>query len=396
MHVVVDYTPAVHQGAGIGRHTRGLVQGLAAVLQEEKLAHSITLLVFGRPSGGVRVPAGCAVRVVPVSARALAIAWHRLHLPWPVTWLGVRGDLYHASDFVLPPTGGMPALVTVHDLSFLAVPQCADAGLRAYLNRVVPRSVRRAQHVLADSENTKRDLVRLLDVPADKITVVYPGVEPRFRPVEDAAALAAVRRKYGLGQGPFVLGVGTLEPRKNWPALIRAWAQLRRTTSLPHRLVIAGGKGWLYDAIFQTAEETGLAEAISFPGFVDDADLPALYSAADVFVYPSLYEGFGLPVLEALACGTPVVCADNSSLPEAAGDAALLVNAADEEALAAALYRLLTDDVLRQSLRQRGLAHAQRFTWQASARVLLAAYQRVYAETLPPPLRRAEAAGGEP
>lgn len=381
MHVVVDYTPAVHQGAGIGRHTRGLVQGLTSLIAAEALDHKLTLVVFGRPGHAIGVPVGCDVRVVPIPSRALAIAWHRLSLPFPVSWLGVRGDLYHASDFVLPPTGGIPALVTVHDLSFLTVPQCADTGLRAYLSRVVPRSVRRAYHVLADSESTKRDLVRLLGVSPEKITVVYPGVEPRFRPVEDPTALAAVRFRYGLGDAPFVLGVGTLEPRKNWPALIRAWAQMRQAASLPHRLVIAGGKGWLYEDIFRTAEATGLRNEVIFPGFVADADLPALYSAAAVFAYPSLYEGFGLPVLEALACGTPVVCTDNSSLPEAAGDAALLVNAADTEALATALHRLLTDEPLRQTLRRRGLAHAQKFTWERSAQVLLAAYERVYAET---------------
>lgn len=389
MHVVVDYTPAVHQGAGIGRHTRGLVRGLASLIAAEALDHRLTLVVFGRPGHAIEAPAGCDVRVVPLSLRALTIAWHRLGLPFPVSWLGVRGDLYHASDFVLPPTGGMPALVTVHDLSFLTVPRCADAGLRAYLSHIVPRSVRRAYHVLADSESTQRDLVRLLQVSPEKVTVVYPGVEPRFRPVEEPAALAAVRQKYGLGDGPFVLGVGTLEPRKNWPVLIRAWARLRQTTPLPHRLIIAGGKGWLYEDIFRTAEATGLRDEVIFPGFVADADLPALYSAAAVFAYPSLYEGFGLPVLEALACGTPVVCADNSSLPEAAGDAALLVNAADEEALATALHRLLADEPLRQTLRRRGLAHAQKFTWEASARVLLAAYERVYAETRAAALHRA-------
>lgn len=381
MRIVLDYTPAVHQSAGIGRHTRGLVQGLASLIAAETLDHRLTLMVFGQPGREIEAPVGCDLHVVPIPVRALTIAWHRLGLPLPVSWLGARGDLYHASDFVLPPTGGIPALVTVHDLSFLTVPQCADAGLRAYLSRVVPRSVRRAHHVLADSENTKRDLVRLLGVSPEKITVVYPGVEPRFQPVEEPAALAAVRQKYGLGDGPFVLGVGTLEPRKNWPALIRAWARLRQTTPLPHRLVIAGGKGWLYDDIFRTAKDTGLRDEIIFPGYVADADLPALYSAASVFAYPSLYEGFGLPVLEALACGTPVVCADNSSLPEAAGDAALLVNAADEEALATALHRLLTDEPLRQTLRRRGLAHAQKFTWGRSARVLLAAYERVHAET---------------
>jgi glycosyltransferase involved in cell wall biosynthesis len=187
-----------------------------------------------------------------------------------------------------------------------------------------------------------------------------------------------VRARYGIGDKQFVLGVGTLEPRKNWPALIRAWAQLRRERRLSHRLVLAGGKGWLTESIFDAADASGFRSEIVFAGFVADDDLPALYSAADVFVLPSLYEGFGIPVLEAMACGTPVVCANNSSLPEAAGDAALLVSAFDEQGLADAIRQLVEDAGLRSRLTERGWAQASRFTWQAAAATLLATYERVY------------------
>jgi glycosyltransferase involved in cell wall biosynthesis len=258
------------------------------------------------------------------------------------------------------------------------VPDCADAGLRAYLSRVVPRSVARASHVLADSESTRRDLTHLLGVSPDRVTVVYPGVEARFHPEQDAAALARVRQRYSVGDAPFVLGVGTLEPRKNWPALIRAWTRLRQASGLPHRLVIAGGKGWLAEGIFAAAQASPYRDDIVFTGFVDDADLPALYAAAGVFAFPSRYEGFGIPVVEALACGTPVVCAYNSSLPEAAGDAALLVTCDDDAALAAALQRLIEDQALRQSLQAAGLAQAARFTWQSAAAALWQTYERIY------------------
>lgn len=373
MRIVIDYTPAVHQGAGIGRHTRGLVSALAPLTA----GHQVTLLVFGRPAAGeIQAPPGLAVKVLPLPNRWFTLAWQRARLPLPVEWLSGAADLYHASDFVLPPLSRSAGLLTVHDLSFLTVPECAEASLHRYLSRVVPRSVARADHLLADSESTRRDLVQLLGVPASKVTVVYPGVESRFRPNDDPSVLARVRQRYGLGDGPFVLGVGTLEPRKNWPALIRAWAQMRRATGLPHRLALAGGKGWLYDGIFQTAAASGLQEDIIFTGFVDDADLPALYAAADLFAFPSLYEGFGIPVVEAMACGTPVVCAGNSSLPEAAGDAALLVTAEDEQQLAQALQRAIEDTPLRQRLRQRGLAQARQFTWEASATKLWAVYQQ--------------------
>jgi glycosyltransferase involved in cell wall biosynthesis len=376
VRIVIDYTPAVHQGAGIGRHTRGLVSALAP----HAAGHDVTLLVFGRPPDGhtLAAPPGASVRVVPLPNRWLTLGWHRLGLPLPVEWLSGPADLYHASDFVLPPVRRARSLLTVHDLSFLTVPDCADAGLRAYLSRVVPRSVARASHVLADSESTRRDLIHLLGLPPDRVTVVYPGVEAHFQPEQDAARLAQMRQRTAIGDGPFVLGVGTLEPRKNWPALIRAWTRMRQTGGPPHRLVIAGGKGWLVEGIFAAAQASPYRGDILFTGFVDDADLPALYAAADVFAFPSRYEGFGIPVVEALACGTPVVCADNSSLPEAAGDAALLVACDDDHALATALQQLIEDQALRQRLRAAGLAQAARFTWQSAAAALWQTYERIY------------------
>lgn len=374
MRIVIDYTPAVHQGAGIGRHTRGLISALAPLTA----GHDVTLLVFGAPHGEpASAPPGLTVRTLPLPNRWLTVGWHRLRIPLPVELLSGATDLYHASDFVLPPLRQARGLLTVHDLSFVTAPECADAGLRAYLSRVVPRSAARADHILADSQSTRRDLIDLLGVAPEKVTVVYPGVEARFQPEHDPAALHRVRARYGLGDQPFILGVGTLEPRKNWPALILAWERLRKTGHLPHHLVIAGGKGWMVEEIFRVAQASPLAQDIHFTGFVADEDLPALYAAADLFAFPSRYEGFGIPVIEAMACGTPVVCADNSSLPEAAGEAALLVNCDDIEGLATAMGRLIGESALRARLRAAGLAQAARFTWDAAAAVLWQTYQQV-------------------
>jgi len=195
----------------------------------------------------------------------------------------------------------------------------------------------------------------------------------RFRP-ENQAKLAGTREKYGLNW-PFVFSISTLEPRKNFDGLIRAFAEARRQAGFPHHLVIAGGKGWLYESIFAEVQRQNAGDYVHFPGFVADADLPALYNLADLFVFPSHYEGFGIPVLEALACGAPVLCTDTSSLPEITGDAARLIPTADHPALVDALCDLLTDESARARLAARGPAQAAQWTWEAAAERLLSVYQ---------------------
>jgi glycosyltransferase involved in cell wall biosynthesis len=372
MHIAIDYTPAVHQAAGIGRYTRGLVTALARL----DTRHRFTLLVLGR--AGARfapssLPANFKLRYAPLSDRWATVLWHRLNLPLPVDVFTGRADLFHGPSFTLPPSFA-PSLLTVHDLSFLRYPQGAFPPLLAWLSRAVPRSLRRARHVLADSESTRRDLVELMGIAADRITVIGAGVDEHFGRVSDPSTLAAVRTRYNLPER-FILGISTLEPRKNFTGLIAAFDRLAAAGLPDLHLVIAGGKGWLYDDIFAAAAASPVSQRIHFPGFVADEDLPALYTLADLFAFPSHYEGFGIPVLEAMACGTPVVCADNSSLPEVAGDAALLVPAADSQALADALHRLLIDLSLRENLVGRGLEQVKKFTWEAAARRLLAVYE---------------------
>jgi glycosyltransferase involved in cell wall biosynthesis len=307
---------------------------------------------------------------VPLSDWALTILWHRLQLPLWVDLFTGPVDVFHSPDFVLPPVRRARTILTVHDLTFMRVPQSAFPTVRAYLNQVVPRSVRRADLVLADSQCAKNDLVELLGIPPEKIEVVYAGIEPRFHPFDDRSVLEPVRVRYCLPRR-FILTVGTLEPRKNHVRLIEAFARLRREGL---KLVIAGGKGWMYEEIFAKIEELDLRDEVIFPGFIADEDLPALYNLAELFAYPSLYEGFGIPPLEAMACGTPVVASNTSSLPEVVGQGGLLVSPTDVEALAEAMQRLLDDSALREQLVARGLVQARRFTWRAAAERLLEAY----------------------
>jgi glycosyltransferase involved in cell wall biosynthesis len=382
VRIGIDYTSAVFQSAGIGRLTRNIVDGLAQIDRQNEY----TLLVQGRSlphaqrstgacnmASGIRAANFRTVRTW-INERWWHRIWFRLRLPLAVEWAIGPVDLFHSPDFTLPPVRrGTRTVVTVHDLSFVRMPECFEPALLAYLMAHVPRAVARADWVLADSESTRQDLIELLGAPADRTSVIYPGIEPRFRPVIDADALQHVRVKYDLPEH-FVLSLGTVQPRKNYVGLMRAFAQLSEPDL---SLFVAGGQGWLSDEIYRAAAELGLDTRVRFLGFVDDVDLPALYSAAALFALPSLYEGFGIPLLEAMACGTPIVAADNSSLPEVVGDAGVLVDAHDTDALAQAMQQLLADTEQRQRLVQRGLARARRFTWQRAAEQLLCTYRRV-------------------
>ncbi|HFD39768.1 MAG TPA: glycosyltransferase family 1 protein, partial [Anaerolineae bacterium] len=299
MRIGIDYTAAVRQGGGIGRYTRNLIRALAALDDDNRYI----LFTAGRGDDGLGSwPENFRRRAVPLSDRWLNILWQRLRLPVPIQLVTGPLDLFHSPDFVLPPTGRTPTVLTVHDLSFLRVPQCFVPRFREYLTGAVARAVKRAGHILADSQSTRRDLIELLAVEPERVTVLYPGVEPRFRPIASAAAdpastLSGVRARYDLPER-FILGLGTLQPRKNFDGLIRAFAHLRhdlKETAEDLHLVIGGGKGWLYEETLTLPSQLGLEGRVHFLGFVEDADLPALYTLASAFAFPSWYEGFGLP-----------------------------------------------------------------------------------------------------
>lgn len=371
--IAIDYTPAIRQQAGIGRIIRGQVSALLAA----DTNYELRLFVVGHVTNADRALAPQRLHTTPINERNMTRLWHRLNSPMPrVEWFtGGPLDLYHGTDFVLAPNGAHRSVLTVHDLAFLFYPDAAMPSLHRYLNVVVPRSVKRADHIIADSANTARDLEQQWMVPSEKLSVVQGGVDhSHFQPITDEATLLQVKTKYGAGHGPYILAVSRIEPRKNFVRLIEAFSRARQDTELPHRLVIGGRKGWLYDKVFAKVKELHLEEVVHFCGFVDDSDLPALYSGAEFVAYPSLYEGFGLPILEALACGKPVLTGDNSCLPEAAGPGAIYVNSSDIDSIAQGIVRMASDPELRGRLASAGRAHADAFTWERSARQLIAAY----------------------
>jgi glycosyltransferase involved in cell wall biosynthesis len=328
-----------------------------------------------------------------------------LRIPFGLPWASLRGsfDLLHVT-YNAPPLSPCPTVVTIHDISFEHYPQFFSPRDRLILKTLTPLSARRAAHILTVSQHAKQEIVDRYGLPPDKITVTYEAAGEQFHPISDPTTLQAVRAKYGIGDGPFVLALGNLQPRKNIARLVAAFAQTvnseqspavnRQQSKVPGQpsrettdpcslftthcsLVIAGKAQWRESEVYRAVQQAGLEGRVVFPGYVDDADLPALYSAATVFVYPSLYEGFGLPPLEAMACGTPVISSNAASLPEVVGDAALLVDPSDTAALAQALRAALTEPSLRADLRQRGLSRAAQFSWERCAAETLAVYCQV-------------------
>ncbi|MCY4020192.1 MAG: glycosyltransferase family 1 protein [Chloroflexi bacterium] len=287
-----------------------------------------------------------------------------------------RFDLYHALAFVAPLYLKAPMVVTVYDLSFLLFPDRLSPARRWYLRNFTALTCRRALRVLAISRSTATDLARLLGVNPGKIDVTPLGYDRSvFRPLP-AAAVKQFRARQGLPDR-FWLFVGTLEPRKNLVMLLRAYARLPRAGRLP--LILVGGKGWMTDDVFTTIERDGLQDSVRHVGFVPAADLPLWYNSAEAFLYPSIYEGFGLPVLEAMACGTPVLTADISSLPEVVGDAGLCLPPEDTEPWTAALVNIKQDLDWREEARERGLYRAKRFSWERTAALTLDSYRKALA-----------------
>jgi glycosyltransferase involved in cell wall biosynthesis len=368
MLIGIDASRAtIARPTGTEVYSRHLVQALLALGSPHRFR-----LYFRDPIPPGSFP-GADLRFIPFPR-----LWTHLRLSWEM----VRRppDALFVPAHVVPLVHPDVSLVTVHDLGYLHFPQAHPWRQRFYLDLSTRWSVRVSAHVLADSAATGADLVTRYGVPPGKVTVAYPGRDEGLAPVLDPAEVEVVKARHGIG-GDYFLYVGTLQPRKNLARLVEAFAAFRQRAGamVGERgtlLVLAGKRGWLYDDLFKQVRRLGMEGHVCFPGYISDEEKAALMSGALAFLFPSLYEGFGLPVLEAQACGCPVITSTTSSLPEIAGNGALLVDPRDAMAIAAAMERVTSDPVLRENLVERGLANVSRFSWTACARTVLSALEQ--------------------
>ncbi len=288
----------------------------------------------------------------------------------------LQGDLYHGLAFAAPVAAKVPTVITIHDLSFLRYPETFSPWKRRYLSWITQESAQRAAAIITVSESSKQDVVRLLGVPEERVHAIYNGISDRFKPLP-ATEIETWRRQKGLPTR-FIFYLGTLQPRKNVTTLIKAYAQWRQQSGVQDvPLILAGAQGWGYKALLSLVATLNLGNVVRFTGFLPDEELPYWYNAATLFAYPSLYEGFGLPVAEAMACGTPVVAADASALPEVVGDAGLLLPPRDADAWTDGLQQLLDDRELAAHLAHAGRQKSLSFTWVRTVHETIGVYRQI-------------------
>ena len=367
MRIAFDGTTLRPGRTGVGYYTEHLLHHLARESSDE-------LVVVSNRAVETAMPLPPRVRVASGYGCPLRLPWMQLVAPRMLDELGA--DVAHFTNSVVPLASPVPTVVTIHDMSLSLYPQFHPMR-RVLLNRPLANlAARRVDAIITVSHSARRDILRLYNLPPERVRVVHEAAAPEFHPIDDRAALGRVRRRYELPDR-FILYVGTIEPRKNLPRLLEAFARRRASGDLPHTLVCVGRYGWRARDVQRAIDRLQLDRAVRFLGYVPFADLPAIYNLADVFVFPSLHEGFGLPVMEAMACGTPVVIGRNSSLVEIAADAAEAVDPLDVDAIGDALVRVTRDRAHHDALRQRGLQRSSAFSWPRAARETLDVYHWV-------------------
>jgi glycosyltransferase involved in cell wall biosynthesis len=367
MRIAIEANLSWRNRAGTGSHVRGLFGTM------EKIAPEHTYLYLADPMTPSRTTSeeGTKSTLQRLINGLRQMAWLQVSLARQVR--ASRAHLFHAPAGISPFWQPCPTVITVHDLAILRYPETFDPLWRVYAMVTLRLALPRAEAVIAISESTRRDISEYFSLPTDRVHVIHNGYDRKFRPIADQERLTSIRHRLGLPER-FVLSVGTLEPRKNISRLLEAFRHFKSQSDIPHKLVLAGDRGWLHADILEQIQSLALEQEVLFTGYVDDDDLPLLYSAAEMLVYPSLYEGFGLPPLEAMACGCPVVTSDVSSLPEVVGDAAIRVDPYDVAAIARAMADLLNRPDLRAGLVEQGLQRARLFSWERAATETLQVY----------------------
>ncbi|MDZ7836906.1 MAG: glycosyltransferase family 1 protein [Actinomycetota bacterium] len=375
MQIGIDISTLANHGQdiGAGRYIYNLVKNLADIDSGHRfrlVARCTTdqhLEAVGQLTGKSNVTA----RLFRTNEKRLGW-WDRFRFP-PYEFLGFKADVLHCPDFMIAPTLNKNIVLTINDLAFIRYPQFNfDWFIKKYTRQVKANALR-AKKIIAISNSTRQDIIEFFAIPSEKIEVIYPAADSVFTKLEQPDK--AVCKKYHL-EDQFILSVGTIEPRKNYPALIKAFNQLKKDFK-QLKLVVVGRTGWKSEASFQAREDSPYSRDILFLGRVSDQDLLHLYNQAMVFVYPSIFEGFGLPVLEAMNCGLPVIAGNNSSIPEVVGDSGMLVDTDDSDALSGAVAEVLADEHLRKELVAKALARAGKFSWEDNARTTLSLYNQL-------------------
>lgn len=362
---------SIFNKAGIYQYTYNLVSSLLAIdSHNDYILFSAFLHGKGfRGDGRIKSK---FVRRFPGRFLDLILERH----PIPIEWIIGKLDIFHGPCYFIPNSLRCKLIVTIHDLMFFRYPEFLRPEWVVSLKKRIYASSKRADAVIAVSNFTKREITELLNIPEERIWVIYNGIASNFRPVNDKAKIEEMKSKYGV-KSPYLLFVGNIEPKKNIETLIRAYVELRNSTIYKYSLLVVGKKAWHFPTVWHTVKQLNVEKDVIFLDIVDSDDLPYLYSGAEVFIFPSLFEGFGIPVIEAMACGTPVVASNLTSLPEIAGDAAVLVDPLNVEEITGAIYNVLSNSELRRQLVKKGLERAKDFSWEKTARETLALYKEL-------------------
>jgi len=372
MKIAIDLIFVPAQKTGVGQYAKLLIGSLAEF--DEKNQY----LLFIKKNQVLEFdPKKTNFRIITCSDvfrfKILMIFWEQFILPFILSWKKV--DILHSLQQTTPLIGSFKRVVTFHDMTIFLFPEKHTTARKFLYSFLMPLSAKKADKLIADSLSTKNDMIKFLDIISEKINVVYLAANPVFG-LRNTKNAGDVLERYGI-KNKFILYVGTLEPRKNVIGLINAYQRLVVKNGIAHRLVIVGKKGWQFQPIFETVKKMRLDQNIIFTGYVPDDDLADIYNAADIFVYPSLYEGFGIPPLEAMACGVPTITSNVSSLPEVAGNACILINPNDTEEIEQSVFKLLMTEKLRQNMREMGLSRSKEFSRKKLADGTIATYNEV-------------------